>query len=68
MEKMNSNKAWVASAMTMIAVVLAMFGIGEMPAPETLQESLTAVGTALVSGIVSWVMTWYVANKKISKK
>jgi len=67
MEKMNSNKAWVAAGMTMATVVFAMFGIGDMPAPETVQASLMAIGTTIVSGAVSWIMTWLVANKKITK-
>lgn len=58
-----SHKAWVAGASTFIMVLLAMFGMGDMPAPETVVEAGATLGSALATAVVSWIATYKVANK-----
>ncbi len=65
MEKTGTTKAWMASAMTMMAVVLAFFGVGQMPVPDTIQAALMDLIMVGASGLVSYAMTWLVENKKV---
>ncbi len=65
MEQTGTNKAWMASAMTMIAVILSFFGVGEAPMPDTIKAALMDLIMIGASGVVSYGMTWYIANKKL---
>ncbi len=66
MEKTANTKAWMASGMTMIAVLLSFFGVGDMPMPDTIRSALMDLIMVGASGVVSYFMTWLVANKKVS--
>ncbi len=65
MEKTGTTKAWMASAMTMMAVVLACLVVGQMPVTDTIQAALMDLIMVGASGLVSYIMTWLVTNKKI---
>lgn len=60
---MGTQKAWAAALVTLIAVPLAMFGVGDMPAPQTVSEALIVLLSAGVPAVVAWIGTYATRNK-----
>ena len=58
-----AKKAHVAAALTLVTYVLALFGLGEVPAPETVTEAAAQFGGALVMAGLTWIATWAATNR-----
>ena len=62
--KYTSDKAWMGALTTVLAVLFALFGIGEMPSPEDFTSAIEVLGTLVVSGLVSFAAVWFKANRE----
>ena len=57
-----NQKAWAAALMTLIAIPLAMIGVGDMPMPDTIGEAATVVFTSLAASAGAWIATYFKRN------
>lgn len=62
MNKQTADKAHVAAGATLMVYLLALFGVGDAPVPETVADAATVVGGALVLSGLSWLATWLRPN------
>lgn len=62
--KFTATKAHMSAAATLIMIPAAMFGVGDMPAPETLQEAAMLFIGDLVAAGISWLVTYWTANRE----
>ncbi len=64
---MGAQKAWAAAVVTLVTVPMAMFGVAEMPTPETVGEAMGVVITALAAAAAAGV-TAYLKRNTLSNK
>jgi protein-S-isoprenylcysteine O-methyltransferase Ste14 len=68
MSKQTAHKAHIAAAVTLIATVLAVFGVGATPAFETVADAAAMIGGALVLSGLSWLATWAIPNRNKERR
>lgn len=61
--KLKATKAHAAAITVLIMVPLALFGFGDMPTPETIQEAVMLILGDLVAAGIAWLATYLPANK-----
>lgn len=60
---MGSQKAVAAGLVTMMTALLAMFGVADMPTPDTVTEAIKVIGAALVAAGSAHAVVWITRNK-----